>query len=275
MEKIIKEKSKPEDLWIKCSNCGVPIFRKSFIENLLVCEKCDHHHKMPAKMRLEVLLDQGSFKEWDSEIAPENPLGFDDEYEEKLIKDMKKTGLRDGIITGRGSIHDYPVAIGVMEFGFRGGSMGAVVGEKVTRLLERAVENKLPAIIITASGGARMQEGMYSLMQLAKTNGAVLHMQEARLPYITVLTDPTTAGVAASYASVADIILAEPKAIIGFSGRRVIEQTIRQKLPPDFQTSEFYLEHGFIDGVIHRTELRKTLALLLSLFDQKSKEKKS
>ena len=153
--------------------------------------------------------------------------------------------------------------------------MGAVVGEKVTRLLERAVENKLPAIIITASGGARMQEGMYSLMQLAKTNGAVLHMQEARLPYITVLTDPTTAGVAASYASVADIILAEPKAIIGFSGRRVIEQTIRQKLPPDFQTSEFYLEHGFIDGVIHRTELRKTLALLLSLFDQKSKEKKS
>ncbi|MCL5036780.1 MAG: acetyl-CoA carboxylase, carboxyltransferase subunit beta [Chloroflexi bacterium] len=262
-------KEKPEELWVKCQSCGVPVFRKTFIENMLVCDKCDHHHKMPARMRAEILFDEGTFEEWDENITSVNPLEFADDYEEKLEKDKVKTGLKDAILTGHGKIEGYPVSMGIMEFGFRGGSMGSVVGEKVIRLLEKASEKGMPAVIITASGGARMQEGMYSLMQLAKTNAGVLRMEEARLPYITVLTDPTTAGVAASYASVADIILAEPKAIIGFSGRRVIEQTIRQKLPADFQTSEFYLEHGFIDAVVHRHKLRKTLARLLAMFNGK------
>lgn len=256
----------PGDLWVKCKGCDTPIYRKVLEEKLKVCDKCGFHHKMTSFERLALLTDPGSFEEMDSNITPVDPLDFGEEFRMKLARDQKKTGLNDALLTGTATIEGSKVVAIIMEFFFRGGSMGSVVGEKVTRALEYAADHKLPVIMVTCSGGARMQEGVFSLMQLVKTNAAVIRLGDAKVPYIVVMTDPTTAGVAASYAALGDVILAEPGAIIGFSGRRVIEQTIRQKLPPDFQTSEFYMKHGFIDRVIHRRNLKRTLVRVLNFY---------
>jgi acetyl-CoA carboxylase carboxyl transferase subunit beta len=251
--------------WSKCASCGAVLRKKNLDENYGVCPECGHHHKITAFQRLEMLSDPGSFQEWDRRLVSEDPLDFGQEYLDKLASDRDKTGLTDAILTGRCTLDGRAIAIGIMDFRFRGGSMGSVVGEKINRLLEKALQERLPSVVVTSSGGARMQEGMLSLMQMARTSAAVRLVNEAGLPYITILTDPTTAGVAASFASLGDVILAEPKAIIGFSGARVIEQTIRQKLPEGFQTSEFYLSKGFIDRVVHRNEVRATLSSILGM----------
>lgn len=255
----------PTELWVKCSGCATALYRKNFLENLKVCEKCGFHHKLTARERLEQLTDPGSFEEWDGEVISGDPLEFGGEYQTKLVQDRQKTGLSDAVLTGSSAIDRMRIALGIMDFHFRGGSMGSVVGEKITAMMERALEKKLPVVMVTSSGGARMQEGMLSLMQMARTSAAVRRLNHASLPYIVVLTDPTTAGVAASFASLGDVIVAEPGAIIGFSGARVIEQTIRQKLPPGFQTAEFYEKHGFIDKVVKRSELKVTLSQIVSL----------
>jgi acetyl-CoA carboxylase carboxyl transferase subunit beta len=256
-------KAIPDNLWVKCSRCGATVYRKVFEEQLKVCDKCGHHHKLTAWERVRTLADEGSFEEWADDIKSGDPLGFGGDYLKKLADDRSKTRLSDAVLTGAARLDDRAVALGVMDFHFRGGSMGSVVGEKITRLMETALERSLPTIVVTSSGGARMQEGIYSLMQMAKTSAARNRLLEARLPYLVVLTDPTTAGVAASFAALGDVIVAEPNAIIGFSGARVIEQTIRQKLPEGFQTAEFYLEHGFIDRVVPRREMKSTLTRLL------------
>lgn len=259
-----KTKQVPHDLWLKCIKCSAPIFKKNFIQNLLVCQNCDFHHKLNARERLELLIDKGSFIEMDKDMLPLDPLNFGDDYYIKVKKDQEKCGLNEAVLSGTAAIGGNEVVLGIMDFHFRGGSMGSVVGEKIVRVLEEGASSKRPVVIVSASGGARMQEGMLSLMQLTRTSAAVNKLAKERVLYICVMTDPTTAGVAASFASLADIIIAEPGAIIGFSGARVIEQTIRQKLPPGFQTSEFYLKHGFIDKVVHRKQLRQTLIMLLS-----------
>lgn len=262
----------PSDLWVKCRECSAVIYRKNFLENLKVCDQCGHHHKMTARERLESLVDEGSFQEWDAGLLSEDPLEFGEEYLKKLERDREKTGLSDAILCGKAALNKEALAIAIMDFHFRGGSMGSVVGEKIVRLLERAVEERIPAVVVTCSGGARMQEGMLSLMQMARTCAAVRKVAAAGLPYVVILTDPTTAGVAASFASLGDVIFAEPKAIIGFSGARVIEQTIRQKLPEGFQTSEFYQEQGFIDRVVSRPQLRTELSQLLGYFSRPLQE---
>lgn len=251
--------------WTKCTQCSAVLRKKTLEDALGVCPECGHHHKMTAWKRLDMLSDAGTFEEWDRGLLSQDPLGFGQDYLDKLAKDRTKTNLTDAILTGRCKLDGRDMAIGIMDFNFRGGSMGSVVGERINRLLERAIEKRLPSVVVTSSGGARMQEGMLSLMQMARTSAAVRRVNEAGLPYITILTDPTTAGVAASFASLGDVILAEPKAIIGFSGARVIEQTIRQKLPEGFQTSEFYLEKGFIDRVVPRAEMRQTLSRILDM----------
>ncbi len=253
----------PDNLWVKCSRCHTAVFRKVFEEQFKVCDKCGYHHKLTAWERVSLLSDPDAFLEWDAGITPADPLQFGPDYQRKLEEDRQKTRLGDAVLSGRTLLANHPVALGVMDFAFRGGSMGSVVGEKITMLMERALSERLPTIVVTSSGGARMQEGIYSLMQMAKTSAARVRLQEAGLPYLVVLTDPTTAGVAASFAALGDVILAEPDAIIGFSGARVIEQTIRQKLPEGFQTSEFYLKHGFIDSVVPRKDLKSSLARLL------------
>ena len=263
------------DLWIKCKGCETPIYRKVFEEKFKVCDKCGFHHKMTSYERLSLLVEPGSFEELYTNIKPVAPLDFGGDFVEKLAADQKKTGLNDAILTGTGMMDSHKVALGIMEFFFRGGSMGSVVGEKVARIMEHAVSEKIPCIIFTCSGGARMQEGVFSLMQLCKTNGALNRMAEAKVPYIVVMTDPTTAGVAASYAALGDVILAEPGANIGFTGRRVIEQTIRQKLPDDFQTSEFYMKQGFVDQVVHRRNLKRTLIRILNMFQPGKSVKKT
>lgn len=253
----------PDNLWVKCSRCGAAVFRKAFEEQLKVCDKCGHHHKLSAQERVETLADTATFVEWGRSITPTDPLQFGPDYTRKLEEDRRKTALSDAALTGKCQIGGFDCGLGVMDFGFRGGSMGSVVGEKITALFERACTGMLPVVVVTSSGGARMQEGILSLMQMAKTSAARMRLTSDGLPYIVVLTDPTTAGVAASFAALGDVILAEPNAIIGFSGARVIEQTIRQKLPEGFQTSEFYLKHGFIDRVVARKDLKITIARLL------------
>ncbi|MCE1246499.1 MAG: acetyl-CoA carboxylase, carboxyltransferase subunit beta [Firmicutes bacterium] len=262
----------PSDLWVKCSGCDTPIYRKVFEEKLKVCDKCGFHHKLSSYERISLLTEPGSFEELFTEILPADPLNFGEEYMTKLAADQKKTNLNDAVLTGKAKVGEHNVALGFMDFFFRGGSMGSVVGEKITRILEYGADNRLPVIIATCSGGARMQEGVFSLMQLVKTNAAINRLGEAGVPYIVIMTDPTTAGVAASFAAIGDVILAEPGAIIGFSGRRVIEQTIRQKLPPDFQSAEFYQKHGFIDKVVHRRMMKKTLVRILNFFNPKAKK---
>lgn len=248
----------------KCNDCGDLIYLNELEENLKVCPRCGNHLKLTARERLTLTLDKGSFKEYDQDLETLDPLEFPG-YKEKLASARESTGLKEAVITGEGYIDGIPLVIGVMDQHFITATMGTVVGEKIFRALERAREKGLPVIIFAASGGARMQEGIYSLMQMAKTSAAVARFQEAGLLYISVLTNPTTGGVTASFASLGDIIIAEPGALIGFAGARVIEQTIRQKLPPGFQRAEFFLQHGQVDLITARKELRQTLSKLLAL----------
>ncbi|HWQ33822.1 MAG TPA: acetyl-CoA carboxylase, carboxyltransferase subunit beta [Blastocatellia bacterium] len=250
---------KTEGIFVKCENaeCGATLYRKDLLENLKVCPQCGFHFRLRASERLEMLFDDGEYTERDADVAPTDPLGFVDKspYRDRLKKSQKATGLLDAIIVGEGTLSGRPVVIAAMEFEFIGGSMGSVVGEKITRAIEYCIEKRLPLIIVSCSGGARMQEGALSLMQMAKISAALARLDDARLPYISLLTNPTTGGVTASFAMLGDLNIAEPGAIIGFAGARVIEQTIRQKLPKGFQRSEFLLEHGMLDAVIDRRQL--------------------
>ncbi|MFC1559595.1 acetyl-CoA carboxylase, carboxyltransferase subunit beta [Candidatus Margulisiibacteriota bacterium] len=264
----------PGHLWIKCFKCKETIYNKDLDANLKVCPKCGYHFKLTHKERLDITADPGTFKEMDNLMISKDFLNFVDTqaYSERLKKAKAKTGMNDAIITGEAKIGDVPVSLGIMDFSFMGGSMGSVVGEKVTRLIENSIKKKIPAIILNASGGARMQEGIMSLMQMAKTSAALAKLRDKRIPYISVCTDPTTAGVSASYAMLGDLIIAETGALIGFAGPRVIEQTIRQKLPPGFQRAEFLKEHGLIDKVVERRCLKETLIKILRFFVEEEKE---
>ena len=255
-----------EGLWVKCESCRTIVYRRDLEANLHICPKCQFHFKMGARPRLEMLLD-GRWTEHDAGMTSTDPLKFVDTkpYAQRLKEARKKLGMNDAIITAEGQLNGRPVVMCAMEFGFIGGSMGAVVGEKVTRGIELSIETRQPFIAISCSGGARMMEGAVSLMQLAKVSAALARLDNERLPYISVLTDPTTGGVTASFAMLGDLNIAEPGALIGFAGPRVIEQTIRQKLPEGFQRSEFLLEHGFLDAVVHRKELKAYLANALDL----------
>jgi acetyl-CoA carboxylase carboxyl transferase subunit beta len=258
-------KSSMEGLWVKCNHCREIIYRKELDRNLKVCPKCDYHFPITVDERIGLLLDEGSFKEWDAELSPGDPLGFRDtqRYRDRLKAAQEQTGRRDALVSGTGAVSGQAVALCVFHFGFMGGSMGSVVGERIVRAAERAEANRTPLVVVTASGGARMQEGILSLMQMAKTSAAVGRLQRAGLPYVSILTDPTYGGVSASIATLGDVILAEPKALIGFAGPRVIEQTIKQQLPPGFQRAEFLLEHGMIDAIVERKKMKGTLASLL------------
>jgi acetyl-CoA carboxylase carboxyl transferase subunit beta len=254
----------PEGLWVKCPSCGQVIYNKDLAASLSVCTKCGHHFRLTAAERLRSLFD-GEWQEFDSGLTSTDPLTFTDTkpYRQRLEASIAATGLKDAVITAVGEIDGMPCAVAAMEYGFIGGSMGVVVGEKITRLIERAIAERLPVVIVSCSGGARMMEGALSLMQMAKISAALARLDRARLPYVSVLTDPTTGGVTASFAMLGDLNVAEPKALIGFAGPRVIEQTIRQKLPEGFQRSEFLLDHGMIDVVVDRRELKETIARAL------------
>ena len=254
----------PQGLWTKCGKCGGILYKKELTENLGLCNDCGFHFRLSARERMAITLDTDGFDEYDEELLTVDPLGFPG-YDIKMEGARQTTGLDEAIITGKGSIDGYPVLAGFMHFSFIGASMGSVVGEKVTRLFERAARQRVPVVMFCASGGARMQEGMYSLMQMAKTSAACARLSDTRTLYISVLTNPTTAGVFASFGSLGDIIIAEPGALIGFTGQRVIEETIRQKLPPGFQTAEFALEHGLVDMIVDRRNMRKILGLLLAV----------
>jgi acetyl-CoA carboxylase carboxyl transferase subunit beta len=245
-------------LWVKCDGCRQIIWKKDLEENLHVCPKCEKHFRIDARTRLAQLLDNNQYETFDGNLASTDPLKFVDlkPYSKRLRRAQEDTGLKDAVINGRGKVDGRNVVISVMEYGFIGGSMGTVVGEMITRSVERAMETKTPLIIVSASGGARMMEGVVSLMQLAKIAAALARLDKAKVPYISLLTDPTTGGVTASFAMLGDLNIAEPGALIGFAGPRVIEQTIRQKLPPEFQRSEFLLEHGMLDAVVHRRQLK-------------------
>lgn len=257
----------PENLLYKCPRCQTVIFMEDFALNNKVCDKCGYHARLSVPERLNITVDEGSFVEYDAAMQSGNPIQFDD-YTDKLRRLKKVTGLNEAIVTGECTIRGQRCVIGIMDSRFMMASMGSVVGEKITRAFERAAEKKLPVVLFTASGGARMQEGMVSLMQMAKTAGAVALHSKKGLLYITVLTDPTTGGVTASFASLGDVIIAEPKVLVGFAGRRVIEGTIRQRLPDDFQSAEFLMEHGFVDMIEDRSHMRKTLSRLLRLHSQ-------
>ena len=259
--------SRMRGLWAKCEQCSEIIYREEIEKNLNVCPHCGHHMPWPARARLQATLDPDSFEEFDKNLEPQDPLGFVDskKYRERLKATRKSLGENDAFVSGVGRIDGRRISVGCFLFEFMGGSMGSVVGEKVARVFERAVELECPAVIFSASGGARMQEGIYSLMQMAKTSAALARFRDIRKPYISVLLHPTTGGVAASFSWLGDVVLAEPKALIGFAGPRVIEQTIRQKLPEGFQRSEFLLEHGMLDAIVHRKDLRARLGQLLGL----------
>jgi acetyl-CoA carboxylase carboxyl transferase subunit beta len=256
-----------EGLWTKCVNCRAIVWKKDLESNLRVCPKCQHHFRLRARQRVEMLLD-GHWVEHDSNLSSNDPLQFVDTrpYADRLKEARRKLGMNDALLTAEGLLNGRPVLCCSMEFNFIGGSMGAVVGEKVTRAVEMAMDRRLPLIVVSCSGGARMMEGTLSLMQLAKVSAALARLDEVRLPYISVLTDPTTGGVTASYAMLGDLNIAEPGALIGFAGPRVIEQTMRQKLPEGFQTSEFLLEHGFLDAVVHRKDLKSFISNSLDFF---------
>lgn len=254
----------PEGIMTKCPKCGKVIYTKLLMKNFKRCDECGYNFKVSAKERFAMILDDGELQEFDSRMSTRDPLNFPG-YGDKLIKTQANTGLVDGVVTGKGKIEEQPMMVGVMDPAFFMGSMGTTIGEKLTRLFERATKERLPVIVFTASGGARMQEGIFSLMQMAKVSAAAAKHSEAGLLYITVLTDPTTGGVTASFAMLGDIILAEPGALIGFAGPRVIEQTIGQKLPEGFQRAEFLLEHGFVDQIVPRDQLKQTLGTILKL----------
>jgi len=257
---------KTENVFIKCDGCEAHLFKGQLEDGLQVCIHCGYHFRIGARARLEMLFDDGQYEELDADVISIDPLGFVDSkpYFERLNQAKATTGLPEAIISGRGTIGDHVAVAGAMDMLFIGGSMGSAVGEKVTRLIEKAIKEHCAVIIFSASGGARMQEGTLSLMQMAKISSALAVLDESRLPFISVLTDPTTGGVTASFAMLGDVIIAEPKALIGFAGPRVIEQTIRQKLPKDFQKSEFLLEHGMIDAIVDRRELRDYIIKLLN-----------
>jgi acetyl-CoA carboxylase carboxyl transferase subunit beta len=261
----------PEGLWTKCPGCGEVVTKAEFEQNLQVCPKCDHHLTLGAAERIKSLVDEGSFKERDADLLSVDSLKFRGvaTYQERLETYRKKTGLKDAVITGDAKIGGHNVGLAVMDFNFIAATMGSVVGEKITRIIERATKNKWPVIIISASGGARMYEGMLSLMQMAKTSGALARHAEAKLPYISILTNPTTAGVMASYASLGDLIIAEPKCMIGFAGPRVIRETTHQELPKGFQTAEFLQDHGLVDMIVPRLRMREVLAQLLDFLHRR------
>ncbi|MGC2657929.1 MAG: acetyl-CoA carboxylase, carboxyltransferase subunit beta [Bryobacteraceae bacterium] len=257
-----------EGLWQKCEACGQIIWRKTVEENYHTCPKCGHHFRVGAVDRLKMLFDEGQYEEHDAGLRSSDPLSFVDSkpYKQRLADMELATNMPDAVVTATGTLNGRPVEIGALELKFIGGSMGAVVGEKITRSIERCIAHRTPLVIVSASGGARMQEGAISLMQLAKLSAALMKLDEAKLPYISVLTDPTTGGVTASFAMLGDLNIAEPGALVGFAGPRVIEQTIRQKLPEGFQRSEFLLEHGFLDAVVNRVELKDYIGKALEFF---------
>jgi acetyl-CoA carboxylase carboxyl transferase subunit beta len=257
----------PEGLWTKCQSCHEVIYSKEVERNLNVCPKCDHHFRIPARKRLELILDNGNWKEFDADMQSLDFLDFRDSksYQERIDAAVAKGNTKEAVVCCEGKIDGIHVQIAVFEFSFMGGSMGSVVGEKIARLIERAIERHTPVVIVSSSGGARMQESILSLMQMAKTSAALARLREQSLPYISVLTDPTTGGVTASFAMLGDVNIAEPKALIGFAGPRVIEQTIRQKLPEGFQRAEYLLEHGMIDSIVHRKEMKQTIGRVLKM----------
>lgn len=264
-------KKQADEIWIKCQKCSSHIFKQDFIANHSVCPKCGWHGKIDAYERIALTLDVGTFKETNKKIQPSDPLKFVDgkgPYSEKIEKARKLTGLNEAVVTGTGKINGIPVSIAVMDFRFLGGSLGSATGEKILLGASCAYDRRLPYIIFSASGGARMHEGILSLMQMAKTCAGIARLRERRIPYLSVLTDPTTGGVSASFAMVGDVNIAEPGALIGFAGRRVIEQTIKQELPDTFQTSEFLLEHGFLDMIVERGRMKHALSSILSFYNR-------
>ena len=266
-----KKENKSSDIWIKCPKCENHIFKEDWSNNLNVCPKCNFHSKISAYERIGLILDSGTFDEINISIHPADPLEFVDakeSYKDKVAKTRKKTGLNEAIVTGIGDINGIKVVVAVMDFRFMGGSLGSGTGEKILQASNYSYDKKIPFIIFSASGGARMHEGILSLMQMAKTCAGIARLDERKVPFISVLTDPTTGGVSASYAMVGDLNIAEPGALIGFAGRRVIENTIKQKLPDDFQTSEYLLEHGFIDFIANRSEMKNKLHQVLSFYNR-------
>jgi len=264
-EKPQEKRVQTEGLWVKCEGCKNILWKKDLESNLRCCPKCNFHFKMGARPRLDMLFDEGRYTEYDANLVSTDPLSFEDtkSYRERLEKAQKATGLKDALVTGEGPLEGKQAVICAMEFDFIGGSMGAVVGEKITRAIDRCIAQKLPLVIVSCSGGARMMEGAISLMQMAKISAALARLEEVRKPYFSVLTNPTTGGVTASYAMLGDLNIAEPGALIGFAGPRVIEQTIRQKLPEGFQTAEFLLSHGMLDAIVPRRELKTYLVRTL------------
>jgi acetyl-CoA carboxylase carboxyl transferase subunit beta len=262
-----QEREIADGLWHKCPKCSVLSYTKDLKANQMVCADCGHHNRVDSDERIRQLIDANTWKPLDENLRPTDPLQFRDRklYSDRLRETQEKLGLIDAVKTGLGQINTLPLALGVMDFRFMGGSMGSVVGEKLTRMIEQATQRRYPVVIICTSGGARMQEGMLSLMQMAKISAALQRHRDSKLLYIPILTNPTTGGVTASFAMLGDIIIAEPKATIGFAGRRVIEQTLREKLPEDFQTAEDLLKHGFVDDIVSRTQLKTTLTQLIAL----------
>jgi acetyl-CoA carboxylase carboxyl transferase subunit beta len=262
----------PEGLWVKCQACKEMVYKKEVVHNSNVCPKCNYHFRISSRERLSMMLDDGHYEEFDTDISPVDALEFKDTkaYKKRIVEYQKKTGMKDAVISCKGAIGGYPVIVGIMHFGFMGGSMGSVVGEKLTRCAERALEEGIALIIVSCSGGARMQEGALSLMQMAKISAVLARMDQAGLPYISILTDPTTGGVTASFAMLGDLNLAEPRALIGFAGPRVIEQTIRKTLPEGFQRSEFLREHGMVDMVVERTRMKDVITSSLRFMNSKN-----
>ena len=252
----------PDDQWTKCPSCNELTHNLDLVQNQNVCPKCEHHFLIGSRERIDLIADEGSFEEMDADLISKNPLDFP-EYKDKSAKQREKSGLNDAVVSGRLTIGGKPATIAVMDFKYFAGSMGSVVGEKITRAIEVATKENRAVIVVSSSSGARMQEGLLSLMQMAKTCGALAKHSEAKLPYISLMTHPTTGGVSASFATVGDINLAEPKCMIGFAGPRVIKETTHQDLPPGFQTAEFMVEHGLVDSIVHRNKLRETLATLV------------
>ncbi len=269
-EGLISQKKKdiPEGLWTKCPKCSEIIYVRQLEKNLSTCPNCEYHFRINSYDYIKLILDEGELEEFDQGLISGDPLEFKDSkrYPDRIKTARKATGLDDAVICGTGKIEGRAVSVAAMDFGFIGGSMGSVVGEKIARTIERAIQKNIPLVIISCTGGARMQEGILSLMQMAKTSGLLAQLDDLRLPFISVLTNPTTAGVMASYASLGDVIIAEPGALLGFAGQRVIKQTIRQDLPEGFQSSEFFMEHGFLDKIVHRRDLKKTISLFLDYF---------
>ncbi len=259
------KKAVPDGLWTQCPACSETIFRKSLEANLFVCPRCEHHHRVSGRQRVQQLVDPGSFEPMNADMAPMDPLRFVDQksYMQRIADAQKKTGESDGVQTGTGFIKGRKVVLACLDFTFLGGSMGSVIGEKISRAIETATDHDLPLVIVSCSGGARMQESGFSLMQMAKTSAALARLDEAGGLFISVLADPTTGGVTASFAMLGDVILAEPRALIGFAGPRVIAQTIRQELPEGFQTSEFLMERGFVDRIVHRSRLRSEISRVI------------